>query len=94
MNFIVGPKRYDKNDALYLGEGREGESYLVEGLVVKKLFPFPSKLYLQEEDVKRLKDLKTTILDHPVTIATDEKNIILDLLVLILDLMATIIFLT
>ena len=23
MNFIVGPKRYDKNDALYLGEGRD-----------------------------------------------------------------------
>ena len=74
MNFIVGLKSYDKNDVLYLGEGREGESYLVDGLVVKKLFPFPSKLYLQEEDVERLKGLKTMILEHPITIAMDEKN--------------------
>ncbi len=71
MKLEINNKIYDLNDFYYLGEGKEGESYKFSNKVVKILDKYPKKIYLTEDDVLRLKDLKTEVLDHPIDSAKE-----------------------
>ena len=66
MKIVINDKIYNKENGIYLGEGKEGECYKFSSLVVKVLDKFPRKIFLDENDVRRLKDIETKILDHPI----------------------------
>lgn len=70
MQIKIDNNIYDLDDGIYLGESREGVSYRFSSKVVKVIDEYPSKIYLKDADVSRLKNLDTKILDHPVAIAT------------------------
>ena len=69
MKIIINNDIYDIKQGIYLGEGKEGESYKFSSLVVKILDKIPRKLYLSNLDVLRLKDIETEVLDHPIDVA-------------------------
>lgn len=71
MKIVIDNEIFDKSEGIYLGEGKEGESYKFSSLVVKVLDNFPRKIYLTGSDVLRLKDIDTEVLEHPIDVANN-----------------------
>lgn len=74
MRIRIDGKEYNEEESAYLGEGKEGESYKIGNKVVKLLYNYPKKLYLNKDDVERLKNIKVKVLEHPITSATDDNG--------------------
>ena len=71
MKVRVNDELVDVNNDDYLSEGMEGTCYKVGKQVIKILHKYPKKIYLNEEDINRLKNISVRVLEHPIDSAID-----------------------